>query len=142
MTHPRILPMLAPRALAGLLGLGGVILATSAYAQDPPPAPAAPEVKAERCIMLSAIDRTTVVDGQTILFRMKGGKTYRNTLPYKCPQLGFEERFLIKTSINQLCNTDIITVLTSFGSGLQEGASCGLGLFVPEPEKPRDAPKP
>jgi hypothetical protein len=58
-------------------------------------------------------------------------KVYRNTLPYSCPQLGFEERFLYKTSLSQLCSTDIITVLTSGGPDLSRGASCGLGQFQP-----------
>ncbi len=50
------------------------------------------------------------------------------TLPNGCPGLGFEERFAYKTTIGQLCSTDIITVLRTGGIN---GPSCGLGEFVP-----------
>jgi len=68
---------------------------------------------------------------------MSGGETLVNRLPNRCPGLGFEKRFAYKTSLSQLCNTDIITVITSMG----RGASCGLGTFSPyvppeEVEKP------
>jgi ethanolamine utilization protein EutP (predicted NTPase) len=61
---------------------------------------------------------------------MLGGKIYRNTLPHSCPGLGFEEKFMYKTSLSQLCSVDIITVLHNAG-GLNRGASCGLGKFQP-----------
>lgn len=77
------------------------------------------------CVSIARIDQADVIDDQTILFEMKGNDYYVNRLPHKCPQLGFEERFTYATSLNQLCNTDIITVLTTTG----RGASCGLGLF-------------
>ena len=84
------------------------------------------------CIPLHAIRQTRVHDDRTIDFHMNGrNKVYRNTLPHQCPSLGFEERFLYKTSLSQLCSTDIITVLTSSGPGLSRGASCGLGQFQP-----------
>ena len=57
-----------------------------------------------------------------------GGKIYRNALPYSCPQLGFEEKFLYKTSVGALCSVDTITVLHD---GLNQGATCGLGQFQP-----------
>ena len=84
------------------------------------------------CIPLRSIRETRVHGDRTIDFHMYGrNKVYRNTLPHQCPSLGFEERFLYKTSLSQLCSTDIITVLTSSGPGLSRGASCGLGQFQP-----------
>jgi len=80
------------------------------------------------CIQSTNIQNTRVWDDYTIDFHMRNGDVYRNTLPNRCPQLGFEERFAYKTSISQLCGTDIITVLFSDG---QRGPSCGLGKFVP-----------
>jgi len=84
------------------------------------------------CLNLYAIRRTRVLDSRTILFEMNGNKTFVNRLPNNCPGLGFEKRFMYKTSLNQLCGQDIITVLTDMG----RGASCGLGRFeayvVPE----------
>jgi hypothetical protein len=69
-----------------------------------------------------------VRDDRTIDFRVTGGRHYRNTLPYRCPELGFERRFAYTLRTSQLCSTDIITVLHSDGP---RGASCGLGEFVP-----------
>lgn len=86
------------------------------------------------CITLSQIRSSNVVDDRTIDFHMTGGRVYRNTLPYSCPSLASEERFSYRTSVNQLCSVDTIRVLQSFGSGLQEGAGCGLGKFQPVEE--------
>jgi hypothetical protein len=70
---------------------------------------------------------------------MTGGKIYRNTLPYSCPGLGFEERFSFRTSLSQLCNVDIINVLNDYGGRVQEGAGCGLGTFQPVTKIKRDS---
>lgn len=80
------------------------------------------------CIQTSMLRNTIVQDDYTIDFVMSGGKVYRNTLPHRCPSLGFEERFGYETTTGRLCNTDIIHVLYSDG---QSGAGCGLGDFVP-----------
>jgi hypothetical protein len=83
------------------------------------------------CVTLSNIRSSKVHDDYTIDFKMNGGKTYRNTLPNRCSGLGFQEAFSYKTSLSQLCNVDIITVLYSTGGQLDRGASCGLGKFQP-----------
>ncbi|MFM9976973.1 MAG: hypothetical protein ACKVOP_02865 [Sphingomonadaceae bacterium] len=98
---------------------------------------ATPDGEAVSCVSLSQISSTRVHSDSVIDFRMRGGKVYRNTLPNSCPSLGFEERFSYKTSLNQLCSVDIITVLQS--PGLTRGASCGLGKF--QPVKLVNAPK-
>jgi hypothetical protein len=94
---------------------------------------AVPEATADgkpvSCVSLQNIRSTSVHGDSVIDFHMNGGKVYRNTLPNSCPSLGFEERFLYKTSTSQLCSVDIITVLQS--PGLSSGASCGLGEFQP-----------
>ncbi len=81
------------------------------------------------CVQIHSIRETRVHGDSVIDFHMAGGKVYRNTLPYSCPSLGFEERFLYKTSTSELCSVDIITVLQS--PGLSQGPSCGLGQFQP-----------
>jgi hypothetical protein len=85
----------------------------------------------EQCVSLARIDRTEVIDDQNILFHMRGGKIYRNHLSHRCPGLGFHESFMYRTSLSQLCNVDIITVLNDIGFGFSPGPSCGLGLFYP-----------
>lgn len=113
-------------ALAGTLAMAAPALAK----QDKDAWKAAkPDGKPESCINLRQIRESRVRDDQTIDFYMIGGKVYRSTLPNSCPQLGFEKRFSYKTSLSQLCSTDIITVLTS--PGISTGASCGLGQFQP-----------
>ena len=86
------------------------------------------------CVLLQNIRETRVIDDSTIDFVMRNSKVYRNTLPNRCPQLGFERAFSYSTSISQLCSVDIITVLQQAG-GIRRGASCGLGKFTPI-EKP------
>ena len=90
---------------------------------------------AVRCIQTSRINDTRVHDDQTIDFHLLGGDVYRNTLPNRCPSLGFEERFAYKTNSSQLCSVDVITVLYSDGT---RGAGCGLGEFLPVRINKRD----
>jgi hypothetical protein len=104
--------------------------AGSAIARDRNAVPLAePDGKPVDCVQLSRVRSTSVHGDSVIDFHMGGGKVYRNTLPMSCPSLGFEERFLYKTSIGQICSVDIITVLQS--PGLSRGPSCGLGKFQP-----------
>jgi hypothetical protein len=84
-----------------------------------------------RCVSLSQIRSTKVIDNSTIDFKMAGGKTYRNSLPNSCPGLKYEDRFSYRTSQSQLCNVDIVHVLHDYGGRLQEGVGCGLGKFQP-----------
>lgn len=112
-----------------LLAVSLVIAVTPGSARDRTVPAATPSGKAQDCVRLSQIRSTQVRSDQIIDFEMIGGQVYRNTLPNSCPRLGFEESFSYKTSINQLCSVDIITVL--YASPLQSGASCGLGKFQP-----------
>jgi len=107
---------------------------TAAIAATPEEAPAAAAATAPdagtpeyvgNCVRLHTIRSTKVIDGRTILFELNGNRVLVNRLPHNCPGLRFEKRFLYKTSLNQLCSQDIITVLTDIG----RGASCGLGKF-------------
>ena len=89
------------------------------------------------CIQINRIRSTSIVDDQTIDFRMSNGTVFRNTLPNRCPGLNSANAFSYSTSQAQLCNVDVIRVLNT-GGGPRLGASCGLGQFVPV--KPADAP--
>ena len=90
---------------------------------------ATPDGAAISCVRTSNIRSTTVHGDSVIDFKMNNGKVYRNTLPMSCPSLGFEERFLHKSTVGELCSVDIITVLQS--PDLTQGPSCGLGKFQP-----------
>lgn len=121
--------------------MAGVALALAGCAQDERPAQAqqtmSPAGEPVNCVTLSQLRQTRVIDDQTIDFILHDGTILRNTLPNRCPSLGFERAFSYSTSINRLCNVDIITVIAQ-GGGPRRGASCGLGMFVPV--KPADAP--
>jgi hypothetical protein len=119
----RLLPLLPLIAVAACAAPAPMAKAPAAA---PPAAAAGPT---ESCLDLSRIDQAVVQDDRTIDFRMRGGAVYRNTLPYSCPQLGFEKAFSYATSLTRLCSTDIITVIVQ-GGGPARGASCGLGKFV------------
>ena len=86
---------------------------------------------AVRCISLARIDRVNVLDNQSIEFHMRGGESYINILPHSCPGLRRNQPFMYRTSLNQLCDLDIITVLDQGGFGLRPMGSCGLGRFEP-----------
>jgi hypothetical protein len=90
---------------------------------------ATPTGKPENCIRTISIRQTHVRSDSVIDFDMGGGKLYRNTLPYACSGLGFEEKFLYKTSTSELCSVDTITVLHDGPGG--SGPTCGLGVFQP-----------
>jgi hypothetical protein len=112
--------------LLATLALGG-----SVTARDRSVPVATPLGTAQSCIQLHSIRESRVRSDKIIDFRTGANKWYRNELPHSCPSLGFEERFMYQTSLNQLCSVDIITVLHTSGSGLDRGASCGLGKFQP-----------
>lgn len=97
--------------------------AATAAAQD--------ENETRKCVDLMRIDHTEVVDESTILFYMKGGDVYRNSLPNRCPSLATQERFMYRVALSQLCSIDVITVLADVGFGFIPTGSCGLGDFQP-----------
>lgn len=129
------------RALTALtyigLTLGALTLAMTAVAQDDPEeAVSAAEAmvedidrEGERCISTNSLRSTHAVDDRSILFYMRGGDTYLNVLSHNCPGLKMRNRISYKVIAGRLCSVDVITVLESFGSGLQPGISCGLGQF-------------
>ncbi len=120
-----------------LLGLATLAVATTAGAFGPAERRAkqlaeySPVGEAVSCIDTNRIDSTNVVANNVIDFKMRGGKVFRNTLPYSCSGLAMEDRFSYRTSISRLCNVDTIRVLHSYGGGLEEGVGCGLGKFQP-----------
>ncbi len=132
-------------ALPAVLTAAAALAACTATAPPraaavPPPAPGIASAAAPlNCVPLNRIREARVIDDQTIDFIQTGGQILRNTLPYKCSQLGFEKAFTYATSLSQLCSVDIITVIVQ-GGGVRTGASCGLGKFVPYTPIPK-APK-
>ena len=104
--------------------------------------------ESERCISVSAITSTRVVNDESVLFYMRGRKVYLNTLRARCPGLARQKRFSYTANTGRLCQIDRIRLLEDSGFGIREGRSCALGRFVPisreeakEILNPRPAPR-
>ena len=89
----------------------------------------------EKCVSVQRIDRTEVIDDQTIVFYMRGNEVYRNYLTRNCPGLERAGKFMYRITGNRLCGIDTITVLEQIGSRLDRGFTCGLGEFHPITEE-------
>ena len=117
------------RRIRVTVGLLPLLAAAGALGQDGEDEPF--DRTPEDCIIVQRIDQTDAIDDQTIIFRMRGNRVYRNTLPSKCPGLQRENRIAYQSSTARLCDIDTITVLEDFGVGFRPGFTCRLGPFVP-----------
>ena len=105
------------RFAAMALAAGLIVPALPAFAGAPPAGTV--------CLDMDHIDHTSVVDGRTILFYVKGGKVWKNTLPKECPSLKFERAFSQEITTGQVCaNKQMIRVLRT-------NVRCSLGDFSP-----------
>jgi len=73
--------------------------------------------------MPDAVDHTRTVDASTILFYMRDGKVWKNTLKSPCPGLAFHG-FTYVTHYTELCGNEGINVLVTH-------QTCALGNFTP-----------
>jgi len=89
------------------------------------------------CIPTSAIHHTEITDDSTILFHMKGGKIWKNSLHFPCFNLKFQGGFQYTTDYDEICaNQQTIRVLQE-GVGRRLGAACTLGEFTPYSPPPK-----
>lgn len=119
--------------------LAGMALAGPGTARDTTIPEAMPIGAPQMCITRHRISQTLVRSDSVIDFLMIDRKVYRVSLPTACAGLGFQERFGYATSIDQLCASDIITVL--YVNPDQNGASCSLGSFQQVTLPPRTKTK-
>ncbi len=125
-------------SLTGLLLCGFLIWPALLLAEDEQPDSGKPE-GAENCVSLQSIKKTRIVDDQTIIFYMRGGDIFVNSLPRRCPGLKRAGSYSYATSLSRLCNTDVIRVLETFGSAFpRPAAACGLGFFSPSTKEAID----
>lgn len=77
------------------------------------------------CLRTDDVDHTEIINDGAILFHMKAGKPYLNTLRYPCPSLTMEGGFTYETPAPEICSeAQTIRVLRS-------GNFCELGQFTP-----------
>ena len=96
-------------------------------ATPPPAAPPVQVASAEtgKCLPTYFIDHTTIPDDRTILFTMRDGTVWQNTLPQACQGLSFQGGFEYVTSFDEVCsNAQEIRVL-------RQNSRCMLGAFTP-----------
>ena len=90
--------------------------------------------KPVHCLRVDQLEDSEILDDQHIVFETNGHKYYLNKLPHPCPGMRKDTALMYRTTTDELCDLDIITVLDEYGFGLQPGASCGLGAFEPVDE--------
>ena len=98
------------------------------------------DMDATHCLRIANIDNIRIINDRTLLFEMRTGPAYRNDLPRNCPGLDRNDTLMYRSSVGQLCNIDIITVLDDWGFGFSPGVSCGLGMFHPVDEQAAEEP--
>ena len=113
--------------MASVALLAGLALAGPGAARDSSIPEATPVGTPQGCITRHRIAQSLVRSDSVIDFVMIDRKVYRVTLPQACPGLGFQERFGYTLSIDQLCSSDIITVL--YQDPVGPGARCALTPF-------------
>lgn len=123
------------KAFVPLLLLG-VVPAATALGQETSPER---DLDATHCIRIDNIDSIDVINDRTLVFNMRAGTSYRNDLPRRCPGLDERDTLMYRSSVGQLCNIDIVTVLDDIGFGFSPGVSCSLGMFHPITEIEADA---
>lgn len=103
-------------------------LTLTAAADRPIPA-ASPAGPPELCLSRHRIQNTIVRSDRVIDFVLFGGKVYRVTLPRDCPDLGYQRGFAYASTADQLCASDLITVVNT--GPVPAGARCALAPFQP-----------
>lgn len=100
--------------------IAGLASAANAQGMGGQPAPANGV-----CLWTYNIDHTTTVDPSTVLFHMRNGEVWRNTLKGPCPGLKFHG-FTYLTHSEQICSNGVpISVIATH-------EACSLGVFTPE----------
>lgn len=127
------------KSMLGSIGLAvAAALALAACSGDEQVADAASKTAGNGvCLPTTQIDHTEILNDSAIIFYMKGGKPYLNTMAFPCPSLKIEDGFTFVADFSEICsNSQTIRVVRS-------GNFCELGQFsVYEPvAKPETAPR-
>lgn len=107
--------------------LGGAFM-TSSFAGEENLA--AEDLKAsgesQSCLSLSHLRDSDPISNTLILFEMRNGTRFKNSLRGSCASLGRFKRFSYQTTQNKICKGDVITSSDPVGRPI---GSCALGSF-------------
>ena len=100
-----------------ILTLGLLAAAFAAGAGAPAMAADSSDKPLVRCIDITRMQSSKVVDNQTIILKMRGGPDYKMTLAHRCPGLKMQGTWRHDAkSLAKLCEVDTIEVPVN-GSG-------------------------
>jgi len=125
---------------AGLAAIGAGVIGTASADQKGSADPLAGYEKtgeAVRCLPLTQVRDSDPIDDSAMLFEVRSGQMYLNELRGKCIGLKRNDRYSYKTTQNQICEGDIITI--SNHAGTVQLGSCGLGEFEALAEIPENS---
>lgn len=132
--------------MAGITRTSGLFLAaylsasvTLAQTGGPAPALTPEEVTSNResvrCISAGAIRDTESLDDRNIVFRLRNGDYYLNTLISRCENLERTNRISFTTPSGRLCSGHLIGVIQPFANANRPIGSCGIRRFFPVSEE-------
>jgi len=101
------------------------IIAALLFSIGPAVAQAPASAPSRVCLNLRDIERTETPDDRTILFHMRDGKIWRNTLRQNCPMLRTSPWAQVIQGGDMVCSNQ------QFIHVLQTGNTCTLGDFAP-----------
>lgn len=84
----------------------------------------------QHCILLREVDGTSIIDNDTILYRVNRSTVYRNEIPGGCPGLQ-RDRSIVTRQLSdlRLCEGESFQVIDA-QTGVDYGL-CALGEFTP-----------
>jgi len=80
----------------------------------------------KNCLNTTRIRNSRVIDDNHIIFEVRGRKVYLNTLPRKCPTLGFHKAIQYTVRGGAICKNDLFQVFDTTGI---RGVGCSFGAF-------------
>ncbi len=97
--------------------------------------------KMKRCVTPQRVRNTRVVDDTHIIFEMTGRQVYLNSLPRRCPRLGYLKSISYEVRGGTICNNDLFS---AFDSVSVDTINCVFGEFEAltlKPKKPEPKPE-
>ncbi len=112
----------------------GLILSISPLRADEMVATSHDAAQTEMCLKSSDVSYTKVMNDREILFYMRGGSVFKNTMQTDCKGLGYERGFYYVQENEKICsNQEQIEVMS-------RGTICPLGQFSSfDPNKPDES---